>query len=148
MFSEFENIIIKTVARILIPLIQLFALYVIVHGHSSCGGGFQGGVILAASFILSVISFGIVESKKLFSQKTNIYLRTLGILIFSGIGVVCLFFGGNYLNYAALPLPIPASEIRAVAIFLVEVGIGIVVSAIMVSIYFTFSEEKNGISNK
>ncbi|MCK4691085.1 MAG: MnhB domain-containing protein [Desulfuromonadales bacterium] len=41
-----ESLIIQTAVRILVPFIQLFGLYVIVHGHYSPGGGFQGGVIL------------------------------------------------------------------------------------------------------
>ena len=52
MIEYLENIIIRTLCRFLIPFIQLFGLYVIAHGHGSPGGGFQGGCILAASFIL------------------------------------------------------------------------------------------------
>ncbi len=50
------DLIIKTVCRLLIPFVQLFALYVIAHGHHSPGGGFQGGVILGASIILLALS--------------------------------------------------------------------------------------------
>ena len=67
MIQEQESIVIKTVARLLVPFIQLFALYVIMHGHSSPGGGFQGGVILAASFLLLAIAYGLDEMKRRFS---------------------------------------------------------------------------------
>ena len=52
MITRQQSVIVKTVCRILVPFIQMFGLYVIMHGHSSPGGGFQGGVILGSSFIL------------------------------------------------------------------------------------------------
>ena len=53
-----NNIVIRTISRILIPFIQLFAFYVIAHGELGPGGGFQGGVIFSASIILYRIVFG------------------------------------------------------------------------------------------
>ena len=58
MIAEQQSIIVKTLCRLLVPFIQMFGLYVIMHGHSSPGGGFQGGVILASSFILLALADG------------------------------------------------------------------------------------------
>ena len=52
-----HDLIVKTTCRLIVPFIQIFALYVIAHGHHSPGGGFQGGVILGAALILFAISF-------------------------------------------------------------------------------------------
>ena len=49
---ETQNMIVVQTCRLVIPIMQLFALYVIAHGHHSPGGGFQGGVMFGASFIL------------------------------------------------------------------------------------------------
>ena len=49
MLEEQQSLIVRTLARVLVPFVQLFGLYVIVHGHSSPGGGFQGGVILGSA---------------------------------------------------------------------------------------------------
>ena len=54
-------IVLRIVAKLLIPLILLFALYVQFHGDFGPGGGFQGGVILGAAFILLALAFGIRE---------------------------------------------------------------------------------------
>ena len=62
-----RDIIIRTVCRLLVPFVQLFGLYVIMHGHSSPGGGFQGGVIIASSFILLAMGDGYDEVKRRFS---------------------------------------------------------------------------------
>lgn len=55
----YEDSIIQTVCRILIPFIQIFTLYVVGHGHHIQGGGFQGGVLLGATYILLAISFNL-----------------------------------------------------------------------------------------
>ena len=56
-YDPTDSLIIRQASRIMVPFMQIFALYVIAHGHYSPGGGFQGGVILGASVILLCISF-------------------------------------------------------------------------------------------
>lgn len=136
MIVEYENVIIKTICRLLIPFIQLFAIYVIMHGHYSPGGGFQGGVILGASFILLVIAYGLEESRRRLSLKTLRIYASLGLFIYSGIGALCLLMGGNYLDYGKLLLPLSSvAAIRAMGILGIEIGVGIGVMAIMISIF-------------
>ncbi len=131
MIQEQESIVIKTVARLLVPFIQLFALYVIMHGHSSPGGGFQGGVILAASFILLAIAYGLDEVKKRFSIKALTVLTSAGVFIYAGIGLLCLLLGENFLDYGVLPVVEP----RGMGMLGIEIGVGITVMAAMVSIF-------------
>ena len=97
-----EDIIVKTLCRFLIPFIQLFGLYVIAHGHGSPGGGFQGGCILAASFILILIAFDLAEAKRRFSEKLINLFSSLGVFIYAWTGWMCLLLGGNYLDYGKL----------------------------------------------
>ena len=51
------NLVLRIGAKMLIPLILVFALYVQFHGESGPGGGFQAGVIFAAAFILYALVF-------------------------------------------------------------------------------------------
>ncbi len=131
MIHEQESIVIKTVARLLVPFIQLFALYVIMHGHSSPGGGFQGGVILAASFILLSIAYGLDEVKRRFSIKALTVLTSAGVFLYAGTGVLCLLLGENFLDYGVLPVVEP----RGMGMLAIEIGVGITVMAAMVSIF-------------
>lgn len=130
-----ENIVTKAIARMMIPFIQLFGLYVIAHGELGPGGGFQGGVILGASIILYVIAFDINEGRKRISQKLSDLLSSTGVLIYGGIGLLCVLAGGAYLQYAMLPLGSPklASHL---GIYGVEIGVGITVAAVMITIFF------------
>lgn len=126
-----ESIIIRTLSRLLTPFIQLFGLYVIMHGHSSPGGGFQGGVILGASFILLSISYGSKHAQARFSEKALGLLKSAGVFLYGIIGVLCLVLGGNFLNYQVLPIIEP----RGNGMLGIEIGVGITVMAVMISIF-------------
>jgi len=141
MTRVYDDIIVKTIARILTPFIQIFALYVIMHGHHSPGGGFQGGVILGASLILLFITHGLKETKKRISEKGIAVLSSLGVLIYSGIGLLCIILLGNYLDYGKLSklLHIVPAEARSLGILGIEIGVGITVMAVMVSIFLNIS---------
>ena len=131
------DLVIKTVCRMLIPFIQLFALYVIAHGHHSPGGGFQGGVILGASIILLAISQNLRIALIRMQEKMHALLCPIGVLIYAGTGVICLFFGFNFLDYSALAsvLYVDPVTARSHGILLVEIGVGIAVMATMIWIY-------------
>lgn len=132
-----HDLIIKTTCRLLIPFIQLFALYVIAHGHYSPGGGFQGGVILGASIILLAIAYDMRTALGRMREKVNALLCALGVLIYAGTGAVCLLFGFNFLDYSALAtiLGVDAVTARSHGILIVEIGVGIAVMATMIWIY-------------
>lgn len=133
-----RDIILETTVRLMVPFIQLYGLYVIVHGHYSPGGGFQGGVVLGASLILFALAFGLAASKNYISESFNIIIANAGALIFTGIAVLCALLGGVFLDYSELAkiLPIDPISWRSHGIFLVEVGVGMGVMTIMISIYW------------
>jgi multicomponent Na+:H+ antiporter subunit B len=135
------DLIIKLTARLLVPFVQLFALYVIAHGHHSPGGGFQGGVIFGAALILYAVSFDLRSTFRRLSERTAILLSAVGVLIYAGTGFLCMLMGGNFLDYSALaPLlggdPVMA---RSHGILIVETGVGMAVMAVMVSLYYNLS---------
>jgi multicomponent Na+:H+ antiporter subunit B len=141
MISRIDNIIIQTVCRLLIPPIQLYALYVIAHGHYSPGGGFQGGCILGASFILMVMAYDIREAKRMMSEKLNTILINTGVMIYAGIGAICLILGTSYLDYGILDniFSVGNAKARALGTLGIEIGVGITVMAVMVSIFLNIA---------
>jgi multicomponent Na+:H+ antiporter subunit B len=132
-----DDIIIKTLARVLVPFMLLYALYVIMHGHHSPGGGFQGGVILGASLVLLVITHGLKDTQKRISEKSVAIFSSLGVLIYGGIGVLCVVLLGNFLDYSKLAtlLGVPLAQARSLGILGVEIGVGLAVMAVMFSIF-------------
>lgn len=134
-----RDMIVETAVRLMVPFIQLYGLYVIVHGHYSPGGGFQGGVVLGASVILLGLAYGMPFSREYLSEGTNIVMANVGALIFTGVAALCAVLGGMFLDYSAMQVLLPfigPIDWRSHGIFLVEVGVGIGVMMIMVSIYW------------
>ena len=131
------DLIIKTICRFLIPFIQLFALYVIAHGHHSPGGGFQGGVILGASIILLAISQDLRTSVRRMREKLDAVLCAVGVIIYAGTGALCLLLGLNFLDYSALASVLHCDPVtaRSHGILIVEIGVGIAVMCTMIWIY-------------
>lgn len=136
-YDPTDSLIIRQASRIMVPFMQIFALYVIAHGHYSPGGGFQGGVILGASVILLCISFDLKYVLRQWTEKKIMLLTALGVLIYAAVGVACMFMGGGYLNYNALDpvLPGDMAYARYYGILLVEIGVGVTVMFSMIGIY-------------
>lgn len=136
-YEKRPDLIVDTTCRLMIPIIQLFALYVIAHGHHSPGGGFQGGVIFGASFILIALSRDLQAANKWVPEQRVLNLAGIGILIYAGFGLASMFLGQNFLDYAILHKIMPASPIEARyhSMLGVEIGVAFTVTAIMYSIY-------------
>ncbi len=128
-----DLLILRIVGKFLLPPILLFALYVQFHGDFGPGGGFQAGVIFAVGFILHGLIFGVEHTKRAIPPT---WLRVgicLGVLIFAGVGVASLFLGGNYLDYNVLSANPQAGQ--HIGILLVELGVGITVASVMITIF-------------
>jgi len=144
--SDFERLdtvwiphalIVRTTCRLIIPFIQIFALYVIAHGHYSPGGGFQGGVIMGASMVLLAIAFDLRSAIRRLGERMAMFLCVLGVVIYAGTGILCMLFEKNYLDYSALALfGLDPVSVRSHGILIVEIGVGIVVMAVMIILYY------------
>ena len=93
------TLIVKTVTRLTVGLILLFALYITLRGCMAYGGGFTGGVMIALSFIHIVLAYGKKETLKLFSMKSAFAVMSGSALIFMMLGASGFFKGGIFANY-------------------------------------------------
>ncbi|MCP4342320.1 MAG: Na(+)/H(+) antiporter subunit B [Desulfobulbaceae bacterium] len=136
-----HDLVIKMTTRIIVPFLQIFALYVITHGHYSPGGGFQGGVIFGATSILFAISFNLRTASARMSEKATAISGCAGVLLYSGTGALCMALGADFLNYGALAGTLGVDQVsaRSHGILIVEIGVAIAVSAVMVWIYYNLS---------
>ena len=132
-----DNAVLRVVTKIIVPVILVFALYVQFHGDYGPGGGFQAGVIFAAGFILYALVFGVEAIERVFSAATLRIMTALGLLLFAGVGFWSLIAGERYLDYDALAQePLVGQH---VGIFLVELGVGITVAAVMITVFVAFA---------
>ncbi len=129
--------VLRLVVKMLIPFILLFALYVQLHGDYGAGGGFQAGVILATALVLYELVFGEGHARQVVPPSWLPRLAVLGILLYGGVGLFALLRGRPFLDYAVLD-PDPVAG-RHMGILLVELGIGVCVFAVVLSIFYALS---------
>jgi len=130
-------LIVRVVAKLLIPLILLFALYVQFHGEYGPGGGFQAGVIFAAGFILYALVFDLETAQQVAPPALLRGLMAAGVLIYAGVGIDSLLLGGHFLDYNVL-LDDPVHG-QHLGIMLIELGVGITVASTLIIIFYLFA---------
>lgn len=143
--------IIRVVTKLIIPYILLFALYVQFHGDFGPGGGFQAGVIFASALILYGLVFGLPAAHKVAPPKVVEKFIALGVLVYAGTGIATMVLGQNFLDYDALDHHFMTDIViggqsmhflpsgQHLGILLVELGVGITVTAVMTMIFYCFA---------
>ncbi len=135
-----NQIIPRVIAKLFIPLILLFALYVQFHGDFGPGGGFQAGVIFAAGFVLYTLIYGLDEAKRVARPDVVEIVIALGLLLYAGTGVVGMIKGGRFLDYGVLGAdPVHGQHL---GILLIELGVGITVASVIIGVFFAFVGRK------
>jgi multicomponent Na+:H+ antiporter subunit B len=131
-----HDLILRVIAKIMIPFILMFAVYVQFHGDYGPGGGFQAGVIIAAAIIFHGVIFGLDTTRRVVPSWLVETMLAAGVLIYAGVGIVGLLLGGNYLDYFVLDRDSVHGQERG--IFWVEVGVAVTVSGVMLKIFYMF----------
>lgn len=130
--------VVSFIVRLLAPFIALFGIYVILNGHISPGGGFQGGAIIAALVIVTTIIVGRKQAEAMVPIRIRRLLHVAAPLAFVSVGIAGLITFGNYLEY-------PKTEglmwLATIWLIIIEIGIGVGGAAIVATIYWTMGDE-------
>jgi multicomponent Na+:H+ antiporter subunit B len=132
-----SDIILRVIAKLLMPFMLIFALYVQFHGDFGPGGGFQAGVIAAAAIIFYSIIFGLPAGQRLVPDIVAEKMLAGGVLLYAGVGLAGIAFGGNYLDYFVLHADPVHGQHRG--IFWIEAGVGITVAGVMLKLFYMFA---------
>jgi multicomponent Na+:H+ antiporter subunit B len=138
-----EKLVVRVVARFLIPFILLFGLYVQFHGDFGPGGGFQAGVIFAAGFVLYGLVFGLSALQRVVPWRVVEVGVALGLLLYGAVGIVSLLLEGNFLDYRVFDSKDPMHGLH-LGILLIELGVGLTVAASMLAIFYAFAGRRAG----
>lgn len=138
-----DQVLLRVVAKMLIPFILVFGIYVVTHGELGPGGGFQGGVILAAALILYGLIFGADALEQRIPPERLTQAMALGALMYAGTGLACVLAGGAFMDYAAFRPHDPGGA-EALGMTIVETGVAITVSSVMVGVYLWITEDQRG----
>ena len=127
--------IFRTAARLLMPLLLLFAVFLLLRGHNEPGGGFVGGLVAAAAFALYAIAFGVKRARQALLVKPMTLLGA-GLLIALFSGLPAVLRGQPFLTalWARGPLPLGTPA-------LFDVGVFLVVAGVVLMMIFSLAEE-------
>lgn len=127
------------IVRLMAPFIAMFGIYIILFGHLSPGGGFQGGTVLGALVIASTIVLGSVQAHRMLPERPRPWLQAAAPLTFVSVGLVGLVLTGFYLGF---PSGEEAGWIGTLMLVLIEIGIGVGGGSIIASIFWMMEEER------
>lgn len=132
-----SDIILRVIAKLLMPFMLLFALYVQFHGDFGPGGGFQAGVIAGAAIVFYALIFGLPAGQRLAPDWMVETMLAAGVLLYAGVGIAGILLGGNYLDYFVLDADPVHGQHRG--IFWIEAGVGLTVAGVMLKLFYMFA---------
>lgn len=88
--------IVRTGAGLLYPFVIIFGLYVIMHGHLTPGGGFQGGAVVATAVALVIVAYSYGDVKGMIKKTVMKAQESIGLLLFIGAAIAALVAGGPF----------------------------------------------------
>jgi len=97
-----NHLILRVVAKLLLPYILLYSFYVQWHGDYGPGGGFQAGVIFASGIVLYALIFGLPATQDAIRPRVVHVGAALGLMLYMGVGVFAMTQGAAFLDYDAL----------------------------------------------
>lgn len=134
--GAYPSEVVRVVCALLSPFILLFGVYVIAHGHYGPGGGFAGGVFVAAGAILPRLTLPEKVSYRLVPPALGPIAAGVGLLAFLVIGALPLMTGAAFLDYGALTaFGMEPARVRYLGILVVEVAVGLAVAGAMLMIF-------------
>jgi multicomponent Na+:H+ antiporter subunit B len=132
-----HHAVLRVVGKLVIPVLLLFGLLVQFHGKYSPGGGFSAGALFAAAVMLYGILEGADRSEAAMPQTIMLRLASMGATLYTGVGIVCMLLGGHFLDYNVLwSNPVTG---QYVGILLVEFGVGLTVTTVLIMIFNAFA---------
>ncbi len=129
--------ILQLSAKILVPIIIMYGIYVILNGHLSPGGGFSGGAIIGAGLILYVNAFGFEKAKRIMNRKNYAVISVVPLLFYAIAKGYSFFTGANHLE-SGIPKGAPGAILSGGLILPLNICVGIVVACTMYHFYTLF----------
>lgn len=132
-----DDIILQTVAKVLVPPIFIFGIYVILAGHLGPGGGFSGGAVIGAGLVLYLNAFGFERTERLFTAKTYRRMSFCALACYSAAKSYSFYTGANHIE-SVIPLGTPGAILSSGLILVLNICVGTVVAGTMYTFYVMF----------
>ena len=132
-----NDVILQTAARLLVPFIVIFGIYIILCGHLGPGGGFSGGAVIGAGLILYVSAFGFAKTERFFTAKTYKWMSFGALACYCMSKTYSFYTGANHIE-SVIPLGTPGAILSSGLILLLNICVGVVVAGTMYTFYVMF----------
>jgi len=134
-----RSLILSATARFLLPILFMFSLFLLVRGHNLPGGGFVGGLVAAAAFVLYAIAHDVEESRRLLRVSTIRFLG-VGLLLALASALLSSFQGLAFMTGIWMHHHVPVlGKLGTPVVF--DMGVYLVVLGATLTVLFNLLEE-------
>jgi multisubunit Na+/H+ antiporter MnhB subunit len=131
--------ILQTAARLLMPLLLLFAVFLLLRGHNQPGGGFVGGLVVAASFVLYSIAFSVDAARRALPVRPSTLLGA-GLLVALLSGLPAVAVGRPFMTAIWTIIGSGSTTLAVGTPLIFDVGVFLAVIGVVLTIVFTLAE--------
>ena len=131
--------ILQTAVRVLMPLLLLFAVFLLMRGHNQPGGGFVGGLVVSASFILYSIAFGVSAARRALLVGPSTLLG-VGLLVAFVSGLPGVVIGRPFMTAMWTTVTLGSTVLHVGTPLVFDIGVFLAVIGVVVTIVFTLAE--------
>jgi multicomponent Na+:H+ antiporter subunit B len=133
-----HSLLLSTAIRLLLPLLLMFSIFLLLRGHNDPGGGFVGGLVAAAAFVLHALAHGVDASRKILRVNPRL-LVALGLLIALLSGILSIFSELPFLTGIWFSSPLPVIG-HAGTPLIFDSGVYLVVAGMALMIVYSLME--------
>jgi len=134
-----KSLILRTATRFLMPLLMLFALFLLLRGHNEPGGGFVGGLVVAATFVLYVMAYGVPAARRAL-MIDPLTLLGIGLLVELSTETAPVLFGRTFMTAMWGKVSVGSSVIDVGTPLIFDIGVFLAVIGVVLTIVFTLAE--------
>ncbi|MBN2548887.1 MAG: putative monovalent cation/H+ antiporter subunit A [Anaerolineales bacterium] len=139
--EKMHSLILQTSVRWLMPLLLIFSVFLLIRGHNELGGGFTGGVVASAAFMLYAIAVNPAATRAMVHIKPRLLIG-LGLLVALSSGILAIINGLPFMT--GLWLPQEVAVIGKVGTpLLFDLGVYLAVIGVNLHILLNLMEEKS-----
>ena len=135
--------ILQTATRMLMPLLLLFAVFLLLRGHNQPGGGFVAGLVVASSFVLYSIAFGVDAARRALLV-TPSKLLGVGLLVALASTLPSVVSGQPFMTAQWVELGLAGNVVAIGTPLVFDVGVFLAVVGVVSTIVFTLADETLG----
>ena len=136
-----SSLILRTIARAMMPILMLFSFFLLLRGHNLPGGGFAGGLVGAAAIVLQLVAYDAATTRRILEVDPWVLLPIgLGLALLSGLA--SLAWGQPFMTSRFVHLTLPFGGVLDLGLpTAFDLGVYLVVLGVVLLIVLSLAEE-------